>query len=140
MLKVGETGTFGVGERFGENYRETTKLQVTVVSAKEVTPDTSVKPKNGRYVELTLTIKNVGKGLGDVMTYDMMRWESADTAAQDASTLEGVGEGQSIDTTYKPGQSVTGKLILDVGDGGTVSYVGTDVPYAEAAFKVELPA
>jgi hypothetical protein len=145
-LKVGETAQFGVGETddVGENYRETTKMQVTVISAKYVTPEevgTSNTPEHGQYVELTLTIKNVGKGTGDVMTYGMMKWEDAETAAQDASTLEGVGEGDSLDTTYKPGQSVTGKLILDVGNkGGTVSYVGTDDPNAVAAFKIELPS
>ncbi|MFC8244157.1 DUF4352 domain-containing protein [Streptomyces chartreusis] len=142
---AGETAKFGLGEtdEYGENYKVTTQMSVTVVSAKYVTPaevDTSNKPENGQYVELTLTLKNVGEAPAEIMTYGMMQWEDEQTAAQDATTLEGVGEGQSLDTTYKPGQSVTGKLILDVGrKGGTVSYFGTEDPSGEAAFTVSLP-
>lgn len=144
-LNVGQTGTWAYGETDDSGtYRATTKMSVTVVSAKYVTPDeidTTNKPEHGQYVALTLTLKNVGQAPADVSTYGMMKWEDGQTAAQDASTLEGVGEGDDLDTTYKPGQSVTGKLILDVGrKGGTVSYTGTDDPNAEAAFKVTLPS
>ncbi|MFE9017297.1 hypothetical protein ACFYNL_01745 [Streptomyces sp. NPDC007808] len=69
-----------------------------------------------------------------------MQWEDEQTAAQDATTLEGVGEGDGLDTTYKPGQSVTGTLVLDVGrKGGKVGYYGSDDPSGEPAFVVELP-
>lgn len=142
---VGETGKFGVGktDEYGENYKVTTEMEVTVVSAKYVTPaevDTTNEPENGQYVELTLKLKNVGKAPAEIMTYGMLKWEDANTAAQDATTLEGVGEGQDLDTTYKPGQSVTGKLVLDVGaKGGTVGYYGTDDPSGEPAFVVKLP-
>ncbi|MEV6128860.1 DUF4352 domain-containing protein [Streptomyces violaceusniger] len=145
MVAVGETGTFGLGEtdEYGENYKVTTKMQVTVVSAKYVTPaevDTSNKPEQGQYVKLTLTLKNVGKAPAEIMTYGMMKWEDDQTAAQDASTLEGVGDGPDLDTTYKPGQAVTGSLVLDVARrGGRVSYVGVDDPDADAAFVVKLP-
>jgi hypothetical protein len=118
-------------------------MQVTVVSAKYVTPaevDTTNEPEHGQYVELTLTLKNVGDAPAEIMTYGMMQWEDEQTAAQDATTLEGVGEGASLDTTYKPGQSVTGKLVLDVArKGGTVGYYGTEDPSGEPAFVVELP-
>lgn len=144
-LKVGETGTYDVGKTddTGENYKVTSKMQVTVVSAKYVTPaeiDTTNKPEQGQFVKLTLTLKNVGKAPADFAAYGMMKWEDAQTAAQEATTLEGVGDGPDLDTTYKPGQSVTGSLVLDVArKGGTVSYVGTDNPSADAAFKVALP-
>jgi hypothetical protein len=144
-LKVGETGTYDVGETddSGENFKVTSKMQVTVVSAKYVTPaeiDTTNKPEQGQFVKLTLTLKNVGNAPADFAAYGMMKWEDEQTAAQDATTLEGVGEGPDLDTTYKPGQSVTGSLVLDVArKGGTVSYVGTDDPSADAAFTVLLP-
>jgi hypothetical protein len=146
VLKVGQSGTWGYGKTddVGENFKVTTQMKTTVVSAKYVTPaeiDTSNKPEHGQFVELTLKLENVGNAPAEVMTYGMMKWEDDQTAAQDASTLEGVGEGDSLDTTYKPGQSVTAKLILDVGRrGGVVSYAGTEDPDADAAFKVELPA
>ena len=122
----------------------TTRMKTTVVSAKYVTPDeidTGNKPENGQFVKLTLTLENVGDAPAEIRTYGVMEWEDDHTAAQDASTLEGVGDGRTLDTTYKPGQSVTGFLILDVGRrGGVVSYPGTEDPDADAAFKVELPA
>jgi hypothetical protein len=146
VVKVGETKTWDYGETddYGENFKVTTKMSVTVVSAKYVTPaeiDTTNRPEQGQFVELTLTLKNVGKAPADVMLYGMLKWEDDQTAAQDATTLEGAGEGPELDTTYKPGQSVTGKVVLDVArKGGTVSYTGTDDPNAEAAFVVELPS
>ncbi|MFF6981986.1 hypothetical protein ACFZAV_30810 [Streptomyces sp. NPDC008343] len=75
------------------------------------------------------------------MTYGRMEWEDTDTAAQDASTRDGAGDGRSLDRAYKPGQSVTGHLILDVGDeGGTVSYNGSEDPNADGpVFSVNLP-
>jgi outer membrane murein-binding lipoprotein Lpp len=144
VVKVGETAEFGVGEtdEYGENYKVTTKMSVTVVEAKYVTPaeiGTSNKPQ-GQFVKLTLKLENVGNAPAEIMLYGMMKWEDSDTAAQDASTLEGVGEGPELDTTYKPGQSVTGSLVLDVGrKGGTVGYYGV-AESEEAAFVVELPS
>ncbi|MFD5573699.1 DUF4352 domain-containing protein [Streptomyces cadmiisoli] len=146
VVGVGETKTWDYGEtdEYGENYAVTSKMSVTVVSAKYVTAEevgTSNEADHGQYVELTLTLKNVGDAPAEIMTYGMMEWENEQTAAQDATTLEGVGEGPELDTKYKPGQAVTGKLILDVAaKGGTVSYVGTDDPNAEAAFVVKLPS
>ncbi|MFJ3248305.1 DUF4352 domain-containing protein [Streptomyces sp. NPDC086782] len=144
VLSVGQTDTWDYGEDDANgDFRVTSKMQVTVVSAKYATPaevGTTNKPEHGQYVVLTLTLKNVGHAPAKVSTYGMLKWEDDDTASQDASTLEGVGEGDDLDTTYKPGQAVTGKLVLDVGrKGGVVSYVGTDDPDAEAAFQVRLP-
>ncbi|GAA1064656.1 DUF4352 domain-containing protein [Streptomyces asiaticus] len=145
VIAVGQTGTFNVGETddYGENYKVTTKMQVTAVSAKYVTPaevDTTNEPEQGQYVKLTLTLKNVGTAPAEIMTYGMMKWEDDKTAAQDASTLEGVGDGPDLDTTYKPGQAVTGSLVLDVARrGGRVSYVGGDDPGEGPTFVVKLP-
>lgn len=144
-LSVGQTGTYDVGEtdEYGEDYKVTGKMSVTVVSAKYVTAaqvGTTNKPK-GQYVELTLTFKNVGKSKARVMTYGNLQWEDSSTAAQDATTLEGVGEGPELDTEYRPGQGVTGKLILDVGRrGGVVSYTYTDDPEGRVPFQIKLPA
>lgn len=145
VLKIGETGEFETGEtdEYGENFKVTSKMSVKVDEAKYVTPaeiDTTNKPTQGQFVKLTLTLKNVGQAPADVMLYGMLKWENADHAAQDATTLEGVGDGPTLDTTYKPGQAVTGSVVLDVAaKGGKVSYGGTDDPEAEAAFVVELP-
>ncbi|MFB7115756.1 DUF4352 domain-containing protein [Streptomyces sp. NPDC056291] len=145
VLSVGQTGTWDYGETDdnGENFQATSKMQVTVVSAKYATPaeaGTTNEPEHGQYVILTLTLKNVGQAPAKASMYGLLRWEDEQTAAQDCTTLEGVGEGDDLDTTYKPGQSVTGKLVLDVGRrGGVVSYVGTDDPDADAAFQVTLP-
>ncbi|WP_432034834.1 DUF4352 domain-containing protein [Streptomyces cucumeris] len=145
-IGIGESGTFSTGEtdEYGENYRATSKMRVTAVSAKYVTPseiNTSNQPEQGQYVVLTLTLKNVGKAPAEFSSYGLMEWEDIKSTAQDATTLEGVGEGPDLDTTYKPGQSVTGKLVLDVARrGGKVSYVGGDDPAPGPVFTVKLPA
>ncbi|MFI8436949.1 DUF4352 domain-containing protein [Streptomyces sp. NPDC079020] len=144
VIKVGGEGTYDVYEtdEYGENPKVATQLEVTVKAAEYVTPaeiDKTNEPEHGQFLRLTITVKNVGKGEGEFAAYGMMKWEDAETAAQEATTLEGVGEGQDVDTTYKPGQSVTGSLILDVGaKGGTLSYTSSltaDAP----AFTITLP-
>lgn len=143
VLKVGENGTFETGELDdASNYTATSKMSVTVVSAKYADqPDIYGDPKNGQYVELTLTLKNVGKAPAKFSSYGVMQWEDEKTAAQDASSLASTGEGPDLDTTYDPGQSVTGTIVLDVvRKGGKVSYVGSENPWAEGpTFVVELP-
>nr|WP_159059616.1 DUF4352 domain-containing protein [Streptomyces antibioticus] len=117
----------------------TTTLKVTVKSVKYVTPaalDTSNKPKNGQYAVLTLTVANVGDQPGRFSPYGAMQWMDDQTAAQDCTTLESV-DGQDVDTEYRPGQSVTGGVVLDVGrKGGTVLYFDDA---GEAAFTVAMP-
>ncbi|MEU5535460.1 DUF4352 domain-containing protein [Streptomyces sp. NPDC020362] len=143
-LSVGQTGTYDVGETdgAGANHKVMTKMSVTVVSAKYVTPaeiDTTDRPK-GQYVELTLTFRNVGKAPAHVETYGNLLWEDSSAAAQDATTLERVGDGPGLDTTYKPGQGLTGTLVLDVARrGGFLSYTYTDDPNGEVPFMVKLP-
>ncbi|MFJ3588562.1 DUF4352 domain-containing protein [Streptomyces sp. NPDC090231] len=130
-------------DEYGENPKPSTTMRVTVKGAEYVTPadvDTTNKPKLGQYVRLTLTVKNVGQKEGEFSGYGMIKWENKGTAAQDATTLEGVGTGPELDTTYKPGQAVTGSLVLDVGaKGGTLSYWDEDTGTDEPAFAVELP-
>lgn len=144
-LKVGQSGTWDVMEtdEYGENPKPGTTMQVSVKSAKYVTPadiDTTNKPKLGQFVVLTLTVKNIGTKAGEFSGYGMIKWENEGTAAQDATTLEGVGEAADLDTTYKPGQAVTGSFVLDVGaKGGTVSYWDDHVTGDKPAFTVELP-
>ncbi|MFB7823896.1 DUF4352 domain-containing protein [Streptomyces hydrogenans] len=134
-LRIGDTGRFTDMETDDDGIEAApnTEFEVKAVSAKYATPEevgTSNKPKNGQFLVLTLTVKNVGSKSGEFASYGMMKWETEGTAAQDASTLESV-DGPELDTTYKPGQSVTGKLVLDVGGkGGLVSYFDglSDVP------------
>ncbi|WP_406324146.1 DUF4352 domain-containing protein [Streptomyces niveus] len=146
MLKVGEKGTYDVIEtdEYGENPAVATQMEVTVKEAKYVTPaevDTTNEPTLGQYVRLTLTVKNIGTKPGDFSGYGLIKWENDDTAAQDATTLEGVGEGASLDVSYKPGQSVTGSMVLDVGaKGGTLTYWGGEGGSDEPMFSVELPS
>ncbi|GAA4690950.1 DUF4352 domain-containing protein [Streptomyces buecherae] len=144
-LAVGESGTYEVGEtdEYGENFKVTSRMKVTVVSAEYVTPaqvNTTNQPEKGQYVALTLTVRNTGGAPADFAAYGMMKWEDAKTAAQDATTLEGVGEGADLDTTYKPGQSVTGRLVLDVvRRGGVVHYYDANAGGESPSFTVELP-
>lgn len=137
MLVVGTNGPFTAVDSADESI--VTKMNVKVNAAKYVTAaelGTSNHPKNGQFVVLTLTIKNVGDKPGGFRPYGAMKWQDAKTAAQDASTLE-TTDGQDVDTDYQPGQSVTGDVVLDVvRKGGTVSYF--DAP-GTAAFTVLLP-
>ncbi|MFJ6237919.1 DUF4352 domain-containing protein [Streptomyces griseus] len=143
-ITVGESGTFDFYEtdEYGQNPKVATQFEVTVKSAEYVTPaqvPTTNEPENGQFVKLTITVENVGKSTGEFAAYGMITWEDAGTAAQEATTLEGVGEGQDVDTTYKPGQSVTGSLILDVGaKGGTLNYA-SDLLDDAPAFTIDLP-
>ncbi|MEU7039856.1 DUF4352 domain-containing protein [Streptomyces varsoviensis] len=135
-LLVGQSGTYTARDSATD---VKTKMQVTVKAAKYVTPEevnTSNKPK-GQYLRLTLTVKNVGKAAGEFSAYGKITWEDVSTAAQPATTLESTG-GPELDTTYKPGQAVTGDVVLDVlRKGGTLSYAdGVD----GASFKVTLPS
>lgn len=142
-LKIGETGRFEDMEPNPDatDSAPNTTFEVKAVSAKYATPaevGTTHRPKLGQYLVLTLAVKNVGAKDGRFSSYGMMKWENEGTAAQEATTLESVG-GPELDTTYKPGQSVTGKLVLDVGGkGGLVSYFDgmTDVP----SLVVSLPS
>ncbi|WP_329168276.1 DUF4352 domain-containing protein [Streptomyces sp. NBC_01267] len=145
-LKIGESGEYVTGQMSddGDRIVTTTHMRVTAVSAKYVTPaeiDTTNKPEKGQYVVLTLTVTNVGTTPAEFSAYGMMQWEDAKTAAQDCTTLEGVGDGPDLDTTYKPGQSATGKLVLDVGHkDGVVSYNDNNSPADGPAFTVALPS
>ncbi|MGW2385130.1 DUF4352 domain-containing protein [Streptomyces sp. NPDC001658] len=146
VLKVGEKGEFETGElgADGETYKVTSRMSVEVVGAEYVTPDevdVGGGPENGQFVKLSLTLKNIGDAPARVMTYGVMEWQDTDTAAQDASTPAGSGDGRALDATYRPGQSATGYLVLDVGrKGGTVSYNGSEDPNAQGPlFSVALP-
>ncbi|MWA08471.1 DUF4352 domain-containing protein [Streptomyces sp. BA2] len=135
-LSVGESGEFTIVDMKDASAKA--RMKVTVDSAKYATP-TDVgtdEPAHGQYVLLTLTIKNVGKVPGTISTYGAMQWEDEKTAAQDATTLE-IQENMTLDTMYEPGQSRSGKLVLDVGrKGGRVSYFADS---EGPAFTVELP-
>lgn len=136
LLVVGTRGSFTAVDSSDESVK--TKMSVTVKSAKYVQPadiDTTNKPAKGQFVVLTLTIKNVGAKPGAFAPYGAMKWQDDQTAAQDCTTLE-TTDGQDVDATYQPGQSVTGDVVLDVvRKGGTVSYYDA----GKAAFAVLLP-
>ncbi|WP_347728171.1 DUF4352 domain-containing protein [Streptomyces sp. CAU 1734] len=135
VLSVGQSGTYTAVDSADETL--TTKMQVTVKGVKYVDPagvGTSTKAK-GQYAVLTLTVKNVGSKEGSFSSYGIMKWQDASTAAQNASTLETTGEGQELDTTYAPGQSATGDIVLDVArKGGSVNY-----GFADPLFTVTMP-
>jgi hypothetical protein len=138
-LAVGRSGVYTAQDSAAD---AKTQMRVTVVAARYVTAaqvGTVNKPK-GQYVDLELTVKNVGTLEGAYHSYGQIKWEDASTAARDATTLESMGTGPDLDTTYKPGQAVTGDIILDVlHKGGTLSYwdnILSDGP----SFTVKLPA
>ncbi|MEV6806714.1 DUF4352 domain-containing protein [Streptomyces sp. NPDC051132] len=148
VLRVGQTGTYDVGEtdEYGENYKVTGKMSVTVVGAKYVTQEqlgTPTKPR-GQFAVLTLTIRNLGDTPADfnASAVGRMVWEDEHTATQDATTLADVTGGPDLDTTYKPGQSLTGQVVVDIPrKGGVVSYTGSEDPQHEGAvFSIKLPS
>lgn len=116
-------------------------MRVTIVGIRYVTPaqiNTTNKPK-GAYVDLKMTIQNVGTSTAEYSSYGQITWQDASTAAQDATTLEGIGAGPDLDATYRPGQGVTGDVILDVlHKGGVLAY--SDDPYSGVdSFVVKVP-
>ncbi|MEU9120887.1 DUF4352 domain-containing protein [Streptomyces sp. NPDC048506] len=111
VIGVGKSGTYTTVDSYSG---AKTTMSVTLHSVKYVTPDEigGSTPK-GRFAVLTVEVKNVGSKDGGFHPYGMMKWEDASTAAQEASTLENTGT-QDVDTTYHPGQAVTGDVVLDV--------------------------
>ncbi|MFG3344458.1 DUF4352 domain-containing protein [Streptomyces sp. NPDC048018] len=141
-LRIGETGRFEDREpNAGAGSAARTTFEVKAVGARYATPaevGTSKRPTSGRYLVLTLSLKNVGAAAGTFASPGRMTWENEGTAAQKATTALSAG-GPKLDTTYRPGQSVTGALVLEVGGrGGLVSYFAgkSEVP----AFVVSLPS
>ncbi|WP_228973383.1 hypothetical protein [Streptomyces sp. DH12] len=142
VLQVGKTGQFADIEtdEYGENPKEVTRFAITVKEAAYVDAaavDVGTPAEHGQYVRLTLTLKNVGKANGSFAGYGAIKWEDATTAAQDATTLH-LLDGPELDTEYKPGQAVTGSVVLDVArKGGTLTYwdSASEVP----AFSIALP-
>ncbi|WP_030558731.1 DUF4352 domain-containing protein [Streptomyces aureocirculatus] len=129
-LKIGETKVVDL---------DGSKARITVNGAEYIGAPAMMEKAKGQYVLLGLTIKNTGSKPFDFSPYGVMSWENTGTAAQDASTL-GYEDGPDLATSYKPGQALTGKLLLDVGrKGGTVSYPGGDIMSEESAFSVALP-
>ncbi|WP_146057586.1 DUF4352 domain-containing protein [Streptomyces sp. SM12] len=94
---------------------------------------------DGEWLRLDLTVSNVGDaGDGTFSPYGLMYWESETHAAQDVGTLH-MPAGADVDTTYRPGQSVSGGIVLDVPErDGVVSYVWNLFGGA-VGFAVEVP-
>ncbi|GGQ33385.1 DUF4352 domain-containing protein [Streptomyces roseolilacinus] len=143
VLQVGQRSQFADIEtdEYGENPRAVTTFGVTVKEATYVDAadiGSGEPAENGQFVRLTLAITNVGKANGDFTSYGAIKWEDEQTAAQDATTLH-LLDGPELDTEYKPGQSVTGSIVLDVArKGGTLTYwdsANSDAP----AFSITLP-
>ncbi|MGW1375515.1 DUF4352 domain-containing protein [Streptomyces sp. NPDC002446] len=100
-----------------------TTMSVTFHAVKYVTASevSAVKPK-GRYAVVTVEVTNTGGKDGGFHPYGKMKWEDKGTAVQGVATMDSTGT-QSVDTTYHPGEAVTGDIVLDVPrKGGTVSY------------------
>ncbi|MEO3974913.1 hypothetical protein [Streptomyces sp. CAU 1734] len=139
-LVMGETGRWDDTESDGAGGDPVvhTTFEVTAEDARYVSAAEAgapSPPKRGQYVILTLTIKNVGPKAAGFTSAGVIKWENEGTPARGASTSHSVG-GPDLDTTYAPGQSVTGKLLLDVGGtGGLVSYYDG----AATAFTISLP-
>jgi hypothetical protein len=135
---LGDSGTYTAVDSADESAK--TKIQVTFKAIEYVTPaaiDTTNKPEHGQYVIVTLMVKNVGDAPGSFAAYGAMKWQDETTAAQDCTSLESSG-GVDLDTTYQPGESLTGDVVLDIAHpGGSVSYFDDA---GEPAFIIRLPA
>ncbi|MEU8625490.1 hypothetical protein [Streptomyces sp. NPDC048669] len=134
---VGGTARFKISDKNDPSV--TTTMTAAVVKARYVT----AREIGAEYGEkkqllvLTLTIKNIGHGVGTISTDGAVKWEDGRTSPRDATT-QGTTHGPDLNAEYQPGQSVTGSLVLRVGrKGGTLSYI--DDP-SSPAFKVALPA
>ncbi|MEU5213149.1 DUF4352 domain-containing protein [Streptomyces sp. NPDC020742] len=136
-LAIGETGTYSAVDRASG---ARTKMSITFKNVKTVSPSeikTTHKPK-GQYIVLTLTVKNVGDKDGGFHPRGLMKWQDTQTAEQSASTRETTGTGHNVDATYRPGQSVTGDVVLDVPrTGGKVIFYDSA---GTASLTFELPA
>lgn len=137
VIGVGESATVTVTDT---TYEGTAELTVTVDDIEYPdgprNEDGTDRPADGHYVRLTLTVANTGAD-GDAMfsPYGNMMWETPTHAGQEVSTLN-FADGPSVDTTYRPGQSVTGAVILDVPERtGTVTYLDGWAP----AVTIALP-
>lgn len=132
-LSVGDSGTFAFTDDYTEK-KTTFKVTVNEVTyvGQSAADDTNT-PAEGQYVRLGITLKNVGQNRAHLLTYGEIEWEDADSASQDATTLN-LPDGPQLDTKYKPGQAVTGKLILDIPErGGVLNYIDG------SGFTIKLP-
>lgn len=118
LIGVGQSATLNWtpdGVQFKVTYRS-----ARVISAEEA-EDAAEQPPGGVYVRVGLTVENVGKASG-VVDDDAFKWSSSSVAEQDATTYA-APSGASLATTYQPGQSVTGDVVLyALGRGGEFSY------------------
>lgn len=134
---VGGTARFRISDMNDPSV--TTAMTATVVKARYVTAEEigAERREKDQLLVLTLTIKNTGHNVGTISTDGALKWEDRQTSPQVATTHETM-DGPELDTEYKPGQSVTGSLVLHVGrKGGTLSYI--DDP-SRPSFRVALPA
>ncbi|MEU7243435.1 DUF4352 domain-containing protein [Streptomyces sparsogenes] len=136
-LSVGQSGDFAASDDTSE---VATRFKVTVREVKYISAEEaedSAQQDSDIYVRLRLTLENVGKHPGKFDDFSTLKWQSAKTAEQDATTYTSP-PGPDLSTTYKPGQSVTGYLILNVMErGGEVTYY--DAAGYGPSFVVKLP-
>ncbi|MFI7101354.1 DUF4352 domain-containing protein [Streptomyces sp. NPDC050161] len=136
-VTVGESGTYTAVDSATGTEK---KMSVTFKDLRAVTPSEihATKQPKGQYVVLTLTVKNVGSKDGGFHPQGVLKWSDGQAAEQDVSTRQKSGTGDNLDATYRPGQSVTGDVVLDIpGAGGKVNlYDGSKSP----AVTFELPA
>ncbi|WP_078872524.1 DUF4352 domain-containing protein [Streptomyces sp. NRRL S-337] len=120
VVTVGKTASYSAAN--GTTGARTT-FSVTFHAAKYVTPSeiSAGKPK-GRYAVITIEVTNTGSRDGSFHPYGFMKWEGGSTLTQGVATLYSTGT-QRVDSTYHPGEAVTGDIVLDVPrKGGKVSY------------------
>ncbi|MFI0217233.1 DUF4352 domain-containing protein [Streptomyces lydicus] len=120
VVAVGKTASYSAAN--GATGARTT-FSVTFHAAKYVTASeiSAGKPK-GRYAVITLEVTNTGNRDGSFHPYGFMNWEGGHTVTQEIATLYSTGT-QRVDSTYHPGEAITGDLVLDVPyKGGKVSY------------------
>ncbi|MGW2826397.1 hypothetical protein ACWC24_36240 [Streptomyces sp. NPDC001443] len=118
MLKPGQSGAF---KTCG------TEWKATVISVKYPTPAEvgTSKEAIGQYAVIRLTVTNTGTATGE-FSADEVTWETKGVAPVEASAYGSSNGLAHLDAAYKPGQSATGNVILDVGErGGTATFYDT---------------
>ncbi len=136
-VSAGGTARFRIRDKSNPSVSTTmtaTVVKVRYVAAQEIGAEYGEK---GQLLVLTLTIKNIGHSIGTISTDGAVKWEDERTSPQDATTQD-TTQGPDLNAKYKPGQSVTGSLVLRVGrKGGTLAYI--DDPSSQA-FRVAFPS
>ncbi|MGW1839680.1 DUF4352 domain-containing protein [Streptomyces sp. NPDC002067] len=135
-ITIGESGTYqavdsasGARTQMSVTFKDMRAVQASEIHA--------TKPPKHQYAVFTFTVKNTGDKNG-AFHPQKLKWTDGQSPEQPAFTSEKSGSGQNLDTTYRPGQTVTGDVVLDMpGGSGALRYYDGSGP---VSLSFEVPA